>query len=195
MWKSVIAICVGASLARCCAGGSARSSIASSRRFPQDPGRQPRWRLCRRGRDRVLRLVHGHSLGVAVARHYGVLRRLTTFSTFSAEIVTLLQQGRALWACGAAAVHLCGSILMTLAGIGPSSGSGAEAIGRQRAMQGSLCLSTSTRTIDTTAASCGSAPRAGQSAGHPRRLGVPAMAGSVAITCCTRITFFELAVR
>src|SRR5436190_408835 len=31
---------------------------------------------------------------------------LTTFSTFSAEIVTLLQQGRALWACGAIAAHL-----------------------------------------------------------------------------------------
>jgi CrcB protein len=43
---------------------------------------------------------------------------LTTFSTFSAEIVTLMQQGRALWACGAAAAHLFGSVLMTLAGIG-----------------------------------------------------------------------------
>ena len=43
---------------------------------------------------------------------------LTTFSTFSAEIVTLLQQGRVGWACGAAAVHLTGSVLMTLAGIG-----------------------------------------------------------------------------
>ena len=43
---------------------------------------------------------------------------LTTFSTFSAEIVTLLQQGRALWAIGAATAHLAGSVLMTLAGIG-----------------------------------------------------------------------------
>jgi fluoride exporter len=43
---------------------------------------------------------------------------LTTFSTFSAEIVTLLQQGRPGWACAAAAVHLTGSVLMTLAGIG-----------------------------------------------------------------------------
>jgi CrcB protein len=43
---------------------------------------------------------------------------LTTFSTFSAEIVTLLQQGRSLWALGAAAIHLCGSVLMTIAGIG-----------------------------------------------------------------------------
>jgi fluoride exporter len=43
---------------------------------------------------------------------------LTTFSTFSSEIVTLLQQGRPLWACAAAALHLAGSIAMTFAGIG-----------------------------------------------------------------------------
>ncbi|TLY99643.1 MAG: fluoride efflux transporter CrcB [Gammaproteobacteria bacterium] len=43
---------------------------------------------------------------------------LTTFSTFSAEIVTLMQQGRALWALGAAGAHLIGSIVMTFAGIG-----------------------------------------------------------------------------
>ena len=46
---------------------------------------------------------------------------LTTFSTFSAEIVTLLVQGRPLIACGAAAVHLAGSVLMTFAGIGTVS--------------------------------------------------------------------------
>jgi len=43
---------------------------------------------------------------------------LTTFSTFSAEVVTLMQQGRALWALGAAGAHLIGSIVMTFAGIG-----------------------------------------------------------------------------
>ena len=43
---------------------------------------------------------------------------LTTFSTFSAEIVTLLQQGRMVWACAAVAAHLFGSLLMTFAGIG-----------------------------------------------------------------------------
>jgi fluoride exporter len=42
---------------------------------------------------------------------------LTTFSTFSSEIVALLQQGRSLGACGAAVVHLAGSVLMTFAGI------------------------------------------------------------------------------
>jgi fluoride exporter len=42
---------------------------------------------------------------------------LTTFSTFSAEIVTLLQSGRALWAVGAISLHLVGSLAMTIAGI------------------------------------------------------------------------------
>jgi CrcB protein len=43
---------------------------------------------------------------------------LTTFSTFSAEVVTLLQGGRLAWALGAITVHLVGSLLMTFAGIG-----------------------------------------------------------------------------
>lgn len=42
---------------------------------------------------------------------------LTTFSTFSAEIVVLLQSGRSLWALSAVALHLIGSLAMTLAGI------------------------------------------------------------------------------
>jgi CrcB protein len=47
---------------------------------------------------------------------------LTTFSTFSAELVALLQQGRSNWAIAAAAVHLFGSVLMTLAGIATVNG-------------------------------------------------------------------------
>ncbi len=42
---------------------------------------------------------------------------LTTFSTFSAELVLQLQQGRVLWAIAAAAVHLMGSVALTFAGI------------------------------------------------------------------------------
>ena len=42
---------------------------------------------------------------------------LTTFSTFSAEVVTLLQQGRFAWAAATIAVHVTGSLLMTLVGL------------------------------------------------------------------------------
>lgn len=41
---------------------------------------------------------------------------LTTFSTFSAEIVSHLQEGRWVWAFGAIAVHVIGSLAMTLCG-------------------------------------------------------------------------------
>ncbi|MGA2187882.1 MAG: fluoride efflux transporter CrcB [Steroidobacteraceae bacterium] len=42
---------------------------------------------------------------------------LTTFSTFSAEVVTLMQSGRMAWAMGTITVHLIGSLAMTIAGI------------------------------------------------------------------------------
>lgn len=42
---------------------------------------------------------------------------LTTFSTFSAEVVTLLQEGRFAFAAGAIGVHVIGSLTMTIAGL------------------------------------------------------------------------------
>jgi CrcB protein len=65
--------------------------------FASYPGIPPEWRLF---------IITGFCGG------------LTTFSTFSAETVLLLQQGRLLWACGAAAAHLAGSLALTFAGIG-----------------------------------------------------------------------------
>ncbi len=46
----------------------------------------------------------------------GFLGGLTTFSTFSGEVVGLLQQGRTGWALATAASHLAGSLLLTFAG-------------------------------------------------------------------------------
>jgi len=78
-------------------------------------------------------LIGGYMVGVAIAffasysaiapewRLFvitGFCGGLTTFSTFSAEVVTLLQQGQSLWAIAAAAAHVAGSLVMTLAGIG-----------------------------------------------------------------------------
>lgn len=48
----------------------------------------------------------------------GFLGALTTFSTFSAEVAGLIQQGRLFWAGSAVALHVCGSLLMTFLGIG-----------------------------------------------------------------------------
>jgi CrcB protein len=47
----------------------------------------------------------------------GFLGGLTTFSTFSAEVVTLLQEGRIAWAVGSIGLHVTGSLLLTVLGI------------------------------------------------------------------------------
>lgn len=47
----------------------------------------------------------------------GFLGALTTFSTFSAEVVALLQRAEYGWAAGTASLHLFGSLLMTGLGI------------------------------------------------------------------------------
>ena len=77
-------------------------------------------------------LVGGYLVGVAVAwfaanaaiapewRLFcitGFLGGLTTFSTFSAEVVTLLQEQKMSWAMSAIATHVAGSLTMTLAGL------------------------------------------------------------------------------
>jgi CrcB protein len=64
--------------------------------FAQAPGIAPEWRLF---------IITGFCGG------------LTTFSTFSAEVVTLLQQGSLAPAAAAIAVHVAGSLVMTIAGM------------------------------------------------------------------------------
>lgn len=47
----------------------------------------------------------------------GFLGGLTTFSTFSAEVVGMLLKGQMAWALATAGLHMLGSFLMTAAGI------------------------------------------------------------------------------
>jgi fluoride exporter len=77
-------------------------------------------------------VIAGYIIGVAVAffarfpdisvewRLFiitGLMGGLSTFSTFSAEVVAHLQQGRLGWALGEIAIHVCASLLMTALGI------------------------------------------------------------------------------
>ena len=47
----------------------------------------------------------------------GLLGALTTFSSFSVEVIAMLQDGRLLRALGTAALHLLGSLLLTWLGL------------------------------------------------------------------------------
>ena len=47
----------------------------------------------------------------------GFLGGLTTFSTFSAEVVANLQEGRLLWALSTITIHVVGSVALTIMGI------------------------------------------------------------------------------
>lgn len=119
MWRSIAAVSVGSSL-----GALLRWWLGArlNAHFPPIPPG-----------TLAANLIGGYVVGVAVAFFAtytaiapewrllvitGFCGGLTTFSTFSAELVTLLQQGRATWALAAAAAHLFGSLVMTLAGIG-----------------------------------------------------------------------------
>jgi CrcB protein len=118
MWKTILAISLGSTLGALMRWrlGSGLNSLLPS--LP--PG------------TLVANLVGGYIVGVAIAYFAlapnlapewrlflitGFCGGLTTFSTFSAEVVTLLQEGRLTWAAASIAAHVVGALLTTLAGL------------------------------------------------------------------------------
>ena len=67
--------------------------------FAAMPGLSPHWRL------------------FVVTGLAGGLSPVSTFSTFSAELLTLLRDGRLGWSAGMVALHLGGSLAMTALGM------------------------------------------------------------------------------
>ena len=119
MWKSIFAISVGSAL-----GALLRWQLGTkfNSLFPTlPPG------------TLIANLFGAYVIGLAIAFFgsfsaispewrllivTGFCGGLTTFSTFSAEVTALLQQGRIDWALGTVAIHVVGSVAMTFAGIG-----------------------------------------------------------------------------
>ena len=118
MWKSILAVAIGAAL-----GALLRWQLGAKLNsiFPTVPPG-----------TLAANLVGAYVIGLAIAFFAtytaiapewrlliitGFCGGLTTFSTFSAEILTLLQQGRIAWALGAVAMHVGGSVALSFAGI------------------------------------------------------------------------------
>ena len=116
MWP-VIAICMGAS-----AGAPARWGLGL---WLSPSGLIPWGTL-------AANLIGGYLIGICVAVFQalpqidpvwrlalitGFLGGLTTFSSFSAEVVNLLMHERYALALGTACLHIAGSLLLTVAGI------------------------------------------------------------------------------
>lgn len=117
-WLAVLAVALGAALGALLRWGLGEGLNALWPQLP--PG------------TLAANLIGGYLIGVAVVffLHHaslppawrlfaitGFLGGLTTFSTFSAEVMQMIQSGRLGWALAATSAHVAGSLLATWAGI------------------------------------------------------------------------------
>ena len=118
MWKSILAVALGSALGALLRWQLGEKLNALLPTLP--PG------------TLIANLIGAYIIGLAIAFFSacadlspewrllvitGFCGGLSTFSTFSAEIVALLQRGQYAMAGGAIALHVVGALLMTFAGI------------------------------------------------------------------------------
>ena len=118
MWVSIFAIFFGAGLGALLRAGFNFLTVGVATVIPMG--------------TLISNLVGGYLIGIAIAffgnnpnlspewRLFvitGFLGGLTTFSSFSAEVVNLMQRGELTWALGTALLHLIGSLALTFLGI------------------------------------------------------------------------------
>jgi len=118
MWLSILAIFFGAGLGALLRAGFNFLTVSAASIIPLG--------------TLLSNMVGGYLVGLAVAFFgnnpqllpewrlllvTGFLGGLTTFSSFSAEVVAFIQRGEFTWALGTAMLHLVGSLLLTFLGI------------------------------------------------------------------------------
>jgi CrcB protein len=118
MWPSIFAIFFGAGLGALLRAGFNVATATMASTLPLG--------------TLISNLTGGYLVGIAVAFFgnnssispewklfivTGFLGGLTTFSSFSAEVVGLMQRGEVTWALGAALLNLVGSLALTFLGI------------------------------------------------------------------------------
>lgn len=118
MWLSIFAIFFGAGIGALLRAGFNVLTVSATSVIPMG--------------TLISNMVGGYLVGLAVAFFgnnpqlspewrllvvTGFLGGLTTFSSFSAEVVAFIQRGEITWALGTALLHLIGSLVLTFLGI------------------------------------------------------------------------------
>ena len=118
MWLSIFAIFFGAGLGALLRAGFNFLTVGAASIIPLG--------------TLISNMVGGYLIGIAIAFFgnnpnlspewklfviTGFLGGLTTFSSFSAEVVGFMQRGELSWALGTALLHLVGSLVLTFLGI------------------------------------------------------------------------------